>query len=204
MAPEDRKSGMNIPNSLSSFVSMTRSQQTLIRRPGETVTIDEPFSERYVDPETGHDVTVVGIQRTTIEIPGSSILIGGGENGRIRVPYWARVRKNFEETNGGIGKALLAVLRLGSTGTTAKTMGTFTPLQYIQAKGWGGMPSPGLGGGAYGAPQAWTGLEGGILAGYTWAANALLVTASFEVGVGIGSMINAAFTPEYNEVPATD
>lgn len=96
---------------------------------------------------------------------------------KCKSTWWQRFKYNYWETNEalpGLGAPSLYGLGVGvlTSGAMAKQFGTLTPLQY-----------------------AMNGFKGASLGGVAKAtsANALAVTASWEVGVGTGSAINATF-----------
>jgi len=98
--------------------------------------------------------------------------------------YWQRVGDNFILTNKAI-PGLLAPMGLGllTTGPIAQAIGGMGPLAWA----WSGFGGATLGG------VSWTALETSAIVGATtltsWAAGSL----AFELGVGIGSLVEAAF-----------
>jgi hypothetical protein len=110
---------------------------------------------------------------------------------KCRRDYLERVWDNFKTTNtvipGIAAPALLPGigLRALTAGKVAEAVGGITPLQGA------------LGGfrGATMGAATFTGIETGVIAAGTAALNFALVSASWEVRVGIGSLINAAIMP---------
>jgi RHS repeat-associated protein len=98
--------------------------------------------------------------------------------------YWQRVGDNFMLVNKTI-PGLLAPIGLGvlTTGPIAQAIGGIGPVAWA----WSGFGGATLGG------VSWTALETGVIAGATGLASWGAGSLAFEVGVGIGSLIEAAF-----------
>ncbi len=112
--------------------------------------------------------------------------------------FFERVRDNFVETNRGAkdllgapAAAALAFARnLVTSGATARALNLVTPIKFILS-GLQRLPTgvaP-----AFGASAFFSRPATAILAGTSAAINASLNFIAFEVGIGIGSLINAGF-----------
>ena len=105
----------------------------------------------------------------------------------VRKPFAKRWCKNFETTN-KIIPGLIAPWGMGSITSKAMSKAMEMPTFLNWAlKGFKGLESGGI---------AFNSLETGIMAGYHWAVNYLFVGVSFEVGLAVGSAINAAIFPD--------
>jgi len=105
---------------------------------------------------------------------------------KCKESFVARAFKNFETTN-DVLPGFLAPTGLGviSSGKVAEEVGGITLLQWAKT---------GFKGATLGA-ATFTSLETGIIAGGVAVLNSAYVSAAFEVGVAIGSLINAAIIP---------
>jgi RHS repeat-associated protein len=98
--------------------------------------------------------------------------------------YWQRVEDNFILTN-DVVPGIFAPAGLGffTAGTVARSISGITPLTWMLS-GFRGM--------TYGA-ATFTGVETGVIAGATAFTNFAFISVAFEIGVGVGSLIEAAF-----------
>jgi len=97
--------------------------------------------------------------------------------------YWKRVWDNFRITNEAIPGILAPTgMSFFTSGATAETLGSMTFLQWAQS-GFGGASSGGT---------SFTVAETGLIVSGSALTNYVLVGTSYQTGVFIGSMINAA------------
>jgi hypothetical protein len=110
--------------------------------------------------------------------------------GKAEKVYWERWWENVVTTNKALPGALapwgMSVL---TGGRVAEALETPTLWRWMLG-GFKGAPAAGVG---------WTGVETGVLAVGTSVVNSVVIGFAFEVGVGIGSAVNAAVPDDCNE-----
>ncbi len=178
------------------------------------------FTAREFDPETGlhhyrrrtyNADTGTFLQEDPLGLAGENInlylYVGNNPVNFIdplglcacqRKTFSERVRDNFVETNKGVNEALSVPVAVSLTfarnlitsSATAQALNLITPLKFALS---GFKPLPTGIAPAFGASPFFSRPATAILAGTSGLINAGLNFIAFEVGIGIGSVINAGF-----------